>query len=261
MIVAVTGSTGLIGTALVRPRKLAGISCGESSAGPRQHAEQDIRWDPAEGTIDAVELSGVDAIVHLAGANVAGRRLDELVQGPDSRQSSPRHAPVVQNIAGMMKSRPCWSTRVNGRLPGDRGDEPVDESSPPGRGFLADVCQQWESETEAARDAGVEPRRQPAIWRGTQPRRRSAGSNADTVQVGCWRAIGSGRQYISWIALDDAVRVIQFALHAAALAGPVNAVAPGGHGHQPPIHRITRPGNRSANGLAHAGLRRAFGLR
>jgi uncharacterized protein len=226
MIVAVTGSTGLIGTALVGALEAGGHFVRRIVRRPARDAEHDIRWDPAAGTIDVVELSGADAIVHLAGANVAGHRWTDSYKAQirDSRVLGTRL--LSKTIAGMLAKPAVLVSASAVGYYGDRGDEPVDESSPPGRGFLADVCQQWESETAPARDAGV----RVVNLRFGLVLSREGGALAQMLtpfKLGVGGAIGSGRQYISWIALDDAVRVIQFALQAAALAGPANAVAPG----------------------------------
>jgi uncharacterized protein (TIGR01777 family) len=225
MIVAITGSTGLIGTALAGALEADGHLVRRIVRSMANAEENDIRWDPAGGTIDAVELGSVDAIVHLAGANVAGQRWTNSYKAiiRDSRVLGTRL--LCRTIAGMV-TRPAVLVSASAvGYYGDRGEEQVDESSPPGRGFLADVCQQWEAETVPARDAGV----RVANLRFGVVLSRDGGALAQMLtpfKLGAGGVIGSGRQYISWIAVDDAVRAIQFALQAAALNGPVNAVAP-----------------------------------
>ena len=108
MIVAVTGSTGLVGTALVDALEADGHFVRRVVRRPARDAEHEIRWDPAAGTIDAVELSGVDAVVHLAGENVAGHRWTETFKARDSRQPRPRHATALRNACRFgCRSRPC----------------------------------------------------------------------------------------------------------------------------------------------------------
>ena len=225
MIVAVTGATGLIGSALAGALEADGHLVRRIVRPPARAQEHDIRWDPAAGTIDAVELGGVDATVHLGGANVAGHRWTKSYKAQirDSRVLGTRL--LCKTIAGMLTKPAVMLSASAVGYYGDRGDEQVDESSPPGRGFLADVCQQWEAETTAARDAGV----RVVNLRFGVVLSREGGALAQMLtpfKLGVGGVIGSGRQYISWIALDDAVRVIKFALQAAAIAGPVNAVAP-----------------------------------
>jgi uncharacterized protein (TIGR01777 family) len=225
MIVAVTGSTGLIGSALVSALEADGHLVRRVVRRPAHPEDHDIRWDPAAGTIDAVELSSVDAIVHLAGANVAGRRWTAAYKAQirDSRVLGTRL--LCKTIAGMLTKPAVFVSASAVGYYGDRGEEELDETSPPGSGFLADVCQQWESETAAARDAGV----RVVNLRFGVVLSRDGGALAQMLipfRMGVGGVLGSGRQYISWIALDDAVRAIEFVLQAAALTGPVNAVAP-----------------------------------
>jgi uncharacterized protein (TIGR01777 family) len=226
MIVGVTGSTGLIGSALVGALEADGHLVRRIVRQRAHDPEHDIRWDPAAGTIDAVELGGVDAIVNLAGANVAGRRWTDAYKATirDSRVLGTRL--LCRTIAGMMTKPAVLVSASAVGYYGDRGDEQVDESSPPGRGFLADVCQQWEAETAVARDAGT----RVVNLRFGVVLSREGGALAQMLtpfRLGMGGVIGSGRQYISWIAIYDAVRAIEFALQAAALCGPVNAASPG----------------------------------
>jgi uncharacterized protein (TIGR01777 family) len=225
MIVAVTGSTGLIGSALVSALEAGGHLVRPVVRRPAREKDHAIRWEPVAGTIDAVELGGVDAVVHLAGANVAGRRWTSAYKAQirDSRVLGTRL--LCKTIAAMTTKPAVLVSASAVGYYGDRGDEQVDESSPPGRGFLADVCQQWEAETGVARDAGV----RVVNLRFGLVLSRDGGALAQMLtpfKMGVGGAIGSGRQYLSWIAIDDAVRAIEFALQAAAIAGPVNAVAP-----------------------------------
>ena len=225
MIIAVTGSSGLVGTALVEALEAEGQVVRRVVRRPTHVAEHEIRWDPAGGTIDAAHLSGIDAVVHLAGEGIAARRWTESFKHKirDSRVQGTRL--LCDTLASLsVKPAVLVSASAVGYY-GDRGDERVDESSPPGRGFLADVCQQWEAATHPARDADI----RVVNLRIGVVLSRKGGALAQMLtpfRLGLGGVIGSGQQYISWIALDDLVRVIQFTLHAAALCGPVNAVAP-----------------------------------
>jgi uncharacterized protein (TIGR01777 family) len=225
MIIAVTGSTGLIGSALVAALEADGHLVRRVVRRAAQEAEHDIRWDPANETIDAVELSSVDAIVNLAGANVAAHRWTGAYKAVirDSRVLGTRL--LCKTIAGMIAKPAVLISASAVGYYGDRGEEQVDEASPPGRGFLAGVCQQWEAETAPARDAGV---RVVNLRLGVVLSRDGGalGQMLTPFKLGMGGVIGDGRQPISWIAIGDALKVIQFALHAAALSGPVNAVSP-----------------------------------
>lgn len=225
MIIAVTGSSGLVGTALVDALEAEGQLVRRVVRRPIRDGEHEIRWDPAGGTIDATAFNDVDAVVHLAGENLAAHRWNESLKAKirDSRVEGTRL--LCDTLASLaVKPAVLVSASAVGFY-GDRRDESVDESSPPGRGFLADVCRDWEAATVAARDADI---RVVNLRIGVvlSPKGGALAQMLTPFRLGLGGAIGSGRQYLSWIALDDLIRAIQFALHAAALRGPVNAVAP-----------------------------------
>jgi uncharacterized protein len=225
MIIAVTGSSGMIGTALVEALDAEGQLMRRVVRGPTGDGRHEIRWDPSGGTIDAAELSGVDAVVHLAGEGIADHRWTDSVKARirDSRVQGTRL--LCETLASLsVKPSVLVSASAVGYY-GDRAEELVDESSPPGSGFLAEVCQQWEAATHPARDADI----RVVNLRIGVVLSKQGGALAKMLtpfRLGMGGVIGSGRQYISWITLEDLVRVIQFALHAAVLCGPVNAVTP-----------------------------------
>jgi hypothetical protein len=175
--------------------------------------------------MDAAELASVDAVVHLAGENIVGRRWTPAFKNKirDSRLQ-PTKA-LCQTLADLeTKPSVLVSASAIGYY-GDRGAEQVDESSPPGTGFLADVCRDWEAATQPARDADI---RVVNLRIGFVLAKEGGGlaKMLTPFRFGLGGFVGSGRQYMSWIAIDDLVRAIQFALSAAALMGPVNATAP-----------------------------------
>jgi uncharacterized protein (TIGR01777 family) len=188
------------------------------------HRPNDIPWDPVAGTIAAAQFSDVDAVVHLAGESVA-RRWTTAVK-KEIRDSRVRGTTLLcQTLAGLA-SRPSVLVSASAiGYYGDRGGERLDESSPRGRGFLAEVCQEWEHATTAARDADI---RVVNLRIGVVLSRNGGAlkSMLTPFRLGIGGVLGSGRQYFSWITLEDLVRAIQFALSASALSGPVNAVAP-----------------------------------
>jgi uncharacterized protein (TIGR01777 family) len=225
MIIAVTGSTGLVGSALVAALGADGQRVRRVVRRPVQDAEHEIRWDPAGGIIDAAHFNDVDAVVHLAGENLAAHRWSKAVK-EKIRDSRVRGTQMLCETLASLAVKPTVLVSASAvGIYGNRGDELVDESSPPGSGFLADVCQEWEAATSPARDANI----RVVNLRLGLVLCRQGGALASLLtpfRLGLGGVLGSGQQYMSWIALDDLVRVIQFALHAAALCGPVNAVTP-----------------------------------
>lgn len=224
MDVLVSGSSGLIGSALVPAlgneghRVLRLTRSGEDS-------EDAIQWDPSAGTIDAAGLEGVDAVVHLAGESIAEGRWTpaKKTRIRDSRIDGTRL------LAGALVDLPrppevMVSASASGHY-GDRGNELLSEESAPGDNFLAGVCQEWEAAANPAREAGV---------RVVHPRfgvvlSTEGGALATTLPIfklGGGGRIGSGRQYLSWISIDDVVGAILHALTTNFLEGPVNVTVP-----------------------------------
>src|SRR5215216_3640581 len=225
MIIAITGSSGLVGSVLMPALEADGHLIRPVVRRAPGKASNEIRWDPEKGLIDAAEFANVDAVVHLAGENIAARRWtnsfkDRILQ---SRVGGTKL--LCGTLAGLAsKPTVLVSASATGYY-GNRGQEMLDESATAGRGFLAEVCQQWEAATIPARDADI---RVVNLRIGFVLSKEGGGlaKMLTPFRLSLGGVIGSGNQYMSWIALDDLVRVIQFTLSAAALAGPVNAVAP-----------------------------------
>jgi uncharacterized protein (TIGR01777 family) len=225
MIIAVTGSTGLVGSALVPALEADGHRVRRLVRREVRNPEREVRWDPASGQIDAAGLAGVEAVVHLAGVNVAAHRWTSRFKD-EIRISRVAGMRLLCDALARLDPRPqvLCSASATGYY-GNRGQEPVDESSPPGRGFLAEVCREWEAATGAAREAGI---RVVNLRIGVvlSSKDGALARMLPFYRKGLGGVIGSGRQVISWIALDDLVSAIQFSLTRSSLAGPVNAVGP-----------------------------------
>jgi uncharacterized protein (TIGR01777 family) len=225
MIIAVTGSTGMVGSALVTALEGRGHLVRRLVRHEVGDGDHEIHWNPDAGKIDAAELNGIDGVVHLAGENIAGGRwnADFKRRILESRTKGTRL--LSETLAGLeMKPSVLVSASAIGYY-GNRYDEEVDELAPSGNGFLAEVCREWEAATEPAHDAGirvVKLRIGPVLS-------RQGGALAKMLtpfKLGLGGVVGSGKQYFSWIVLDDLVSAIVFALENDALVGPVNAVAP-----------------------------------
>ena len=232
MKILVTGSTGLIGHSLVPFLTTGGHSVTRlvrratpQHGGPNAAQEQTVRWDPVLGTIDHERLDGHDAVVHLAGENIAAGRWTQ-------RQKKAIRESRLQG------TRLVCDALVNLRLPpkvllcasavgfyGDRGDEILDEKSLPGVGFLAELCRDWEAATETVRPRGI---RVVNLRFGIvlSPAGGALQKMLLPFKLGLGGPIGSGRQFWSWIEIDDAVGAIYHAVNCDHLSGPVNAVAP-----------------------------------
>jgi uncharacterized protein (TIGR01777 family) len=225
MKVLVSGSTGLIGSALVRDLADEGYIVTRLVR-PSSATEGDaVIWDPEKGTVNCNGLTGHDAVVHLAGENIAGSSW------------TPKRKALIRDsrVRGteLLCETLCRLTRLPATLVcasavgyyGDRGNELLREDSPPGKGFLSEVCREWEEVTGEAARKGI----RVVNLRIGMVLSTGGGALAKMLpafRMGAGGRIGSGEQYVSWIALPDLVGVIRHTLATDSLEGPVNAVAP-----------------------------------
>lgn len=221
-VVAVTGSTGLIGTALTAFLSTGGYRVIRLVR-RQPRGDDERRWDPDSPEADL--LDGVDAVVHLAGASIAGRFTDAHKSAVrDSRIEPTRRLAACAAAATDGPSTFVCASAI-GFYGYDRGDAELDESASKGDGFLSDVVAGWESATAPARAAGL---RTVTVRTGIvqTPRGATLRLLRPLFATGLGGRLGSGRQWLSWIDIDDLVDVYHRALVDPALSGPVNAVAP-----------------------------------
>jgi uncharacterized protein (TIGR01777 family) len=221
--VAVTGSHGLIGSALVPALQAAGHDVVRLVR--QAPAVGEVRWDPDTGDIDAAGLQGIDAAVHLAGVGIGDRRWSEEHKGAvlDSRVKG---TTLLSRTLSSLSPKPAVLVSASAiGFYGDRGDEVLTESSPPGAGFLTEVCERWEAATAPAEDAGI---RVAHLRTGLvlSPAGGALKQMLLPFRLGAGGRIGSGRQWWSWITIDDEVGAILHVLADGALGGPVNLTAP-----------------------------------
>ena len=223
MKVLVTGSSGLVGSVVVGALDKSGQQVLRLVRAKPSTANE-IHWSPAEGRLDPAALEGLDGVVHLAGENITGRwTAAKKARIRDSRVNGTQLlAGAVARLARPPKVLVCASAIG---YYGDRSDEVLREDSPPGKGFLADVCQEWEAAARPAAEKGI---RVVHLRIGVvlSPAGGALAKMLTPFKLGLGGKIGSGNQYMSWIAIDDLVGVIQHALATDALRAPVNAVAP-----------------------------------
>ena len=224
--VVVTGASGLIGAALTAFLRSGGHRVTTLVRRRPREGWDEAFWDPSAGAVDAAALEGADAVVHLAGENIGGGRwtaarrrsiLDSRVRGTEL---------LAHTLAGLAHPPPVLVAASAVGFYGDRGREEVDEDTGPGRGFLADVCRAWEQACAPASEAGLR------VVNARFGMVLSASGGALARMLPAFRAglggpMGRGEQAVSWVALDDAVGAVLFAISKATVAGPVNVVAPG----------------------------------
>lgn len=226
--IAVTGATGRVGTHVVAALRARGDEVCVLSRNPERASQalgvEAVAWDPKREAAPAETLAGRDAVVHLAGEDVGQRWSDEVkAEVMASRETGTRNL-----VAGISAARPRPAALVSASASGyygPHGDEVVDESAPPGRDWLAEVCVRWEREADAAAAAGV---RVVKVRTGIV---LDAEGGALAKMLGPFKAgvggpVGSGKQYMPWIHLEDLVGIYLAAIDAASFSGAVNASAP-----------------------------------
>ncbi|MFG3283784.1 TIGR01777 family oxidoreductase [Streptomyces sp. NPDC048111] len=224
MKIAVTGSTGLIGAALVRSLRADGHEVlrlvRRTPDGP-----DEVEWDPVRQYVDAAGLAGCEAVVHLAGAAVAGRRWTAAYR-KEIRDSRVLGTAALAEALTSLDTPP--KVLVSGSAIGyygDTGDRWVDESAPPGDGFLPSVCVAWEEAAAPAEEAGI----RTVFARTGLVMAREGGAWAKLIplfRAGLGGRLGDGRQYMSFIALHDEVAALRFLIDTESVSGPVNLTAP-----------------------------------
>ena len=224
MRIAVTGSSGLIGSALTRQLRSVGHEVVRVVRRPASGPDE-VTWDPAAGTVDLAGLAGVNAVVHLAGAGVGDHRWTDEYK----KQILASRVEGTRTIAiAMTQLDPCPSVLVSASaigVYGDTGDRTVDETAPAGQGFLAGVVRAWEAAAEPARSAGirvVHPRSGLVVADGGGAWQRMF----PLFRLGLGGRLGPGSQYWSWISLRDEICALQFLVEQDRLTGPVNLTGP-----------------------------------
>lgn len=226
MKVLVTGSTGMVGTALIAELKAAGHHVVRLVRRRRGSGDTEVFWNPAKGELNVVDLEGIEAVVNLAGENIADGRWT-----PEKKkrimQSRVQATTLLSETLAKMANPPkvLVSASASGFY-GNRPKETLTEVSAAGQGFLPQVCRTWEASTKAAQDKGI---RVVHLRIGVVLSRKGGALKAMywPFQLGLAGNLSlAGKQYMSWITLDDLVAAIIHCLNTESLNGPVNACAP-----------------------------------
>jgi uncharacterized protein (TIGR01777 family) len=222
--ILISGASGLIGRALAELLRSAGDSVQTLVRRKPKEAAGEIGWDPDAGVLDSSRLDGVDAVVHLAGRPISSRWTEETQA--EIRDSRVRGTRLLAEVMARLPQQPKVFISASAiGFYGPRGDESLDETSGPGTGFLAAVCQEWEAAAAPARDAGI----RAVHLRTGIVLSRAGGMLAQVLlpfRMGAGGVVGTGRQWLSWISLADATAAIQHTIATAELSGPVNLTAP-----------------------------------
>jgi uncharacterized protein (TIGR01777 family) len=222
MQIAVTGASGMVGRALTLSLRDSGHDVVALS---RRRTAGGVVWNPGRRELNGAALAGVDAVVHLAGESIAGGRWtpDRKTRLRESR------VPVTRWLAERLtrlvpRPRVLISVSAVG-IYGSRGDELLNERSSHGSDFLATLASDWEAAADPAREAGIRVVH-PRLGVVLSPIGGALRRMTPAFRLGLGGPVGSGRQWLSWIAIDDLCGAVQHALGNEALAGPVNFTAP-----------------------------------
>ncbi|MFD8599449.1 TIGR01777 family oxidoreductase [Kitasatospora sp. NPDC059646] len=230
MRIAVTGSTGLIGSALVDSlvgdgHEVLRLVRRRSRTGPQADGTVGVGWNPLLMQIDGAALEGVDAVVHLAGAGVGDRRWSDAYRR-EIRDSRVLGTETLAAALARLKTPPevLVSASAVGWY-GQTGDQVIDEQSPSGSDFLSTVCQEWEDAARPAADAGIRVVH-PRTGLVLDPKGGAGARLLPLFRLGLGGRLGSGRQYWSLISLADEVAALRFLIGRRELSGPVNLTGP-----------------------------------
>ena len=224
MKIVIAGASGMIGTPLVAGLRDDGVQVitlvrhEPSGAGK-------IRWDPAAGVIPPDALAGADAVINLAGAGIADKRWTPAYKELIVSSRLQTTTLLATTMAGMPQKPAVFLSGSAIGFYGNTEDRSVDETATQGQGFLVDVCIKWEAATAAASDAGI---RVVHLRTGLVLAKKGGvlGQQLIPAKLGLGGKLGSGKQYQSWITLQDEVAAIRFLLTAKDVSGPVNLTAP-----------------------------------
>ena len=223
--IAVSGASGLIGQSLCSSLEADGTQLLRLVRNRDLNSMTELFWDPVDGFLTPERLNGLQAVVHLAGESIAGGRWTDRKKQRILRSRVDGTATLARTLAGLDQKPDVLICASAIGFYGDRGDELLTEDSEAGSGFLADVCREWEAAAEPAREAGI---RVVSIRTGMVV--SAAGGALQKMltpfRLGGGGIVGSGRQYWSWIHLNDVVGLIQHAITTTELTGPVNATTP-----------------------------------
>lgn len=225
MKILVTGSSGLIGSRLM---KLLGAKGHEPIAMIRDPESEDPRaiyWNPEKGEIDSARLEGFGAVVHLSGENIADKRwtTEQKRKIRTSRIDSTKL--LAKTLAQLQNPPQVFITASAIGYYGDRGSEELREKSPVGIGFLANLCREWEDAAQSAQAAGIRVVKM-RFGMVLSPDGGPLAKMLKPFRMGFGGPLGTGQQYMSWISIDDACDAVHYAIIIDTLKGPVNVVAP-----------------------------------
>lgn len=225
MKILISGSTGLIGSALVPFLRSQGHMVVPLVRGAPSEHQVSVAWNPAMGLYFMPDFEGFDVVINLSGENIASARWTEEKKKRilESRVNSTH---ILSTCLAKLENPPKVFINASAvGYYGDQGSEELTEESGVGQGFLADVCKQWEDATRPAQERGIRTV-MPRFGVVLAPDGGALAKMLIPFKLGFGGALGSGKQYMSWISIDDLLKIILFIINDEILSGPVNVVSP-----------------------------------
>jgi uncharacterized protein (TIGR01777 family) len=225
MKILISGASGMVGSTLAAALRAEGHAVGRLARPGSAVSKDDVRWDPKGGGLDVAAAEGAEAIVHLAGASIAGARWSTARKQLLRRSRVDATKNLIAGLARMSLPPRIFVCASAVGYYGDRGDEKLTEHSAPGSDFLAELSRDWEAAAREAETLGA----RTAILRFGIILSKSGGAlprMLSPFRLGAGGRLGSGRQWMSWLTLSDAIGIIRFALTEEKMKGPANAVSP-----------------------------------
>jgi len=225
MEIAIAGSTGLVGSELVKVLRSQGHKVRRLVRSENEVGADNVLWHPRQGIRDIQRLESVDAFVNLSGESIAGGRWTASRKKEIYRSRVEGTRILVDRIGRLEKKPSVFINASAIGFYGDRRDETLTEQSPNGEGFLAELCKAWESEAMRAREKGMRAVT-PRFGLILSPRGGALAKMLPVFKLGAGGKIGNGKQWMSWISIDDVVQGLIHLTEKADLSGPVNFVSP-----------------------------------
>ena len=223
--ILISGSHGLVGSALVKSLATEGHEVVRLVRHGGAAGSAEVAWHPEKGVIDTEHLEGLDAVVHLAGESIAAGRWTSEKKRAILESRVKGTTLLSQSLAKLSRPPAVFVSASAIGYYGDRGDEQLTEQSAPGSGFLADVCREWENATTPASEKGI----RTVLARFGIILAENGGALRQMLtpfRLGIGGRVGDGKQWMSWVALEDVVNAIRFSIYDNFISGPVNIVAP-----------------------------------
>ncbi len=225
MRILITGASGLVGSAVSAAMRADGHAVGRFVRPGLPSSKDDVAWNPASGEMDLHAAEGTDAVVNLAGASIGGGRWSEQRKGLLRTSRVNLTERLVRNFEQLRKRPAVFVSASAIGYFGDRGEEKLTETSPPGDDFLSQLSCEWEAAAMGAEKFGI----RTVITRFGIVLSKNGGALPQMLtpfKLGVGGRLGSGKQWMSWVSLDDVVEAIRQAIVTSSLRGPVNVVAP-----------------------------------